>query len=144
MVLAAVEGSLYTSKVEALKIPKGLSIEHVMPQTWEEHWPLRRKRLDQTGEVELSEEELDEAKTLRNAHVHLLGNLTIVTQPLNAALSNAPWSRKQKELNKHSKLLLNSRLVEEYPSLFDEASIEARGEFLAERVLAIWPGPNEW
>ena len=41
MVLGAVEESLYSSKVEALQVPAKLSIEHVMPQTWEEHWPLR-------------------------------------------------------------------------------------------------------
>jgi hypothetical protein len=40
MVLGAIEESLYSSKVEALQVPKGLSIEHVMPQSWEEHWPL--------------------------------------------------------------------------------------------------------
>ena len=41
MVLGAVEESLYSSKAaEALQVPKGLSIEHIMPRSWEEHWPL--------------------------------------------------------------------------------------------------------
>jgi hypothetical protein len=135
MVLGAVEASLYTTKVEALKVPRGLSIEHVLPQSWEAHWPLPET---------LTDEEREAALAARNSHLHLLGNLTVVTRPLNAALSNAAWQVKQKELNKHSKLLLNSRLVEGHPEAFDEAAIDERGRFLAERVLAIWPGPTSW
>ena len=40
MLLSGVERSLYTSKTEALSVPKGLSLEHLMPQGWDKHWPL--------------------------------------------------------------------------------------------------------
>ena len=72
----------------------------------------------------------------------VLGNLTIVTQPLNSSLSNSAWPSKQKELNEHSKLLLNARLIDEYPDVFDEAAIDARGAWLADRIINIWPGPD--
>jgi hypothetical protein len=78
------------------------------------------------------------------SHLHLLGDLTLTTGPLNTALSNAPWKDKQKELNRQSKLLLNSRLVEQYPETFDEAAIEERGAFLAQGIVSIWPGPDSW
>lgn len=135
LVLSAVEESLYTSKVEAISVPKKLSIEHLMPQTWEEHWPL--------PEV-LTPEEREAALAARSERIHRLGNLTIVTLALNSAMSNAAWQTKQKEFNKYGTLLLNSRLVQERPDVFDEAAIDTRGEFLADRILEIWPGPDSW
>jgi hypothetical protein len=135
MALAAVEETLYTNKVEAIAVPKRLSIEHVMPQSWEEKWPLSR---------DLVGEEREAAEAARNERIHRLGNLTIVTQPLNSSLSNSPWASKQKGLTKNSKLLLNARLIDEHPDVFDEAAIDARGTWLADRIISIWPGPDSW
>ena len=41
-------------------------------------------------------------------------------------------------------LLLNGRLIDEYPEVFDQAAIDARSAFLAEKVITIWPGPEAW
>lgn len=106
-----------------------------MPQTWEEHWPLPS---------DPGFDEREAAEALRRSRIHLLGNLTLTTLPLNAALSNSAWPVKQKELNKGSILLLNARLIEEHPDAFDEAAIDARGAWLADRVVEIWPGPDSW
>jgi hypothetical protein len=135
MLLRAVEESLYSSKVESVLVPKELSVEHVMPQNWADNWRLA---------AGLSTEELAEAEAARNSKLHLIGNLTLVTAAHNAALSNATWHAKQKELNLHSKLLLNGRLLVEYPDVFDEAAIEARGGFYSDQIIAIWPGPDSW
>ncbi|WP_211239696.1 DUF262 domain-containing protein [Jiangella gansuensis] len=116
MALAAVEASLYTSKTDVLDIPVDrLSIEHLMPQEWEEHWPI-------TGPdgKPLEGEAQDKATEQRRARLHRLGNLTIVTQPLNSALSNAAWLTKRTALNRSSRLLLNARLAER--DRWDEAS----------------------
>ena len=40
MVLRAVELSLYNAKVDLPQVPRTLSIEHLLPQKWQEHWPL--------------------------------------------------------------------------------------------------------
>ena len=72
------------------------------------------------------------------------GNLTLTTLPLNSVLSNAAWLVKQKELNRVSKLLLNARLIEEYPDTFDEEAVSARGTFIANRIVSLWPGPAAW
>jgi hypothetical protein len=135
MLLRAVEESLYTSKVEVVMVPRHLSVEHVMPQTWGDNWPLP---------TDLTDEERTEAEALRNSKLHLIGNLTLVTPAHNSALSNSAWHAKQKELNLHSKLLLNGRLIDEYPDVFDEAAIDARSAFLAEKVITVWPGPEAW
>jgi Protein of unknown function (DUF1524) len=79
--------------------------------------------------------------------VNRLGNLTLVTQPLNAALSNAPWVRsatspisKRAELAKRSVLLINQQLCQHQE--WNEELIDARGEELTDRILRIWPGPE--
>jgi hypothetical protein len=89
-----------SAKTEAIGLPAGLSVEHALPQSWQEHWPVA-----------------DEDVESREAHVNRLGNLTLVTRPLNSALSNSPWlsidgvPSKRKELAKRSVLLIKGLSV---------------------------------
>jgi hypothetical protein len=126
MLLAALELELRrSSKVEDIyTLPGNLTIEHVMPQKWLEHWPLPAGR-DQDD---------------RDRHIHLLGNLTLTSGPLNSALSNAPWPTKRTALPQHSLLSLNQRIagVEHW----DEDAIDARGAELGEAICRIWRGPS--
>lgn len=70
-----------------------------------------------------------------------MGNLTLVTQPLNLAMSNGPWSQKRPELDK-SVLHLNKDLLDHAPEQWDEDAILARGQRLYETALKVWPGPD--
>ncbi len=135
MALAGVEASLYTNKTDVPQLASGLSLEHLLPQDWEEHWPPR----DAEGNF-LEGEAYDKVAEVRRARLHRLGNLTIVTKPLNSALSNSAWKAKRKELNAHSKLLLNARLAER--DSWDEKAIDEHGSWLADTVAALWPGPE--
>jgi hypothetical protein len=128
MALAAVESSLRTTKTEQAPLNGRLSIEHLLPQEWETSWPLAAGR------------EPDE----RWSRLHRLGNLTVVAQPLNSAMSNSPWITKRAELNRHSVLLLNARLAQH--DTWDESGIDEHGNWLARRISEIWPGPdsNNW
>jgi hypothetical protein len=139
MALSAVEASLYSSKTDLQRIPDTLTLEHLMPQEWDENWPL----VDDSG-VLLAGDAREEAAEARNRRVHRLGNLTLVTAPLNSSMSNAGWDTKRLELNRHSRLLLNSRLDD--IGGFTDATIDARGAWLVSRILEIWPGPdsNSW
>jgi Protein of unknown function DUF262/Protein of unknown function (DUF1524) len=132
MALAAVEHSLYTAKVDLPTVPDNLSLEHVMPQCWETHWPLP------------ADSDLAEARQQRQDRLHRLGNLTLTAVPLNAAMSNDSWPAKQAALNEASKLLLNVELITRYGDTFDEAAIDERGRLLAGRICTIWPGPDAW
>ena len=135
MALAAVEASLYSNKVDMPALVDNLSLEHLMPQEWETHWPLATTDGDAPdGEA------LEQASNARWARLHRLGNLTIVTSPLNSALSNSAWTTKRTELNRHSRLLLNARLAER--ETWDEQAIDEHGTWLVERLVAAWPGPN--
>jgi hypothetical protein len=135
MALAAVEASLYSNKTDIPALAGALSLEHLIPQGWENHWPLT----DADGNA-LEGQELEQAAEQRLARLHRLGNLTIVTHPLNASLSNSAWTTKRAELNRHSRLLLNARLAER--DTWDEQAVDEHGSWLAERLVAIWPGPD--
>ena len=135
MALAAVERSLYGPMTDIPGIPSSLSLEHVIPRKWELHWPI---------EASNPNEEI-EAQKRRSDAVHKLGNLTLTALPLNVKLSNGPWRDKQKALNQHSKLLLNTRLLERYGERFDEDAVDERTRELVETLCAVWPGPeHDW
>jgi hypothetical protein len=132
MVLSAIEKSLRTRKSEAIELPSGLTIEHIMPQKWERHWKL------DPGDVAAVNDRWD--------HIHRLGNLTLATSALNPSASNKEWPVKRVALRKHSLLLLNRELCDENRYTWDEAKIDARSATLAQAIVGIWPGPSaaEW
>lgn len=134
MALEAVEAGLRGGKTEQVAIGGSLSLEHLLPVEWEEHWPLP------ADEEPPDAESVARAAEARAIRLNRLGNLTIVTQPLNSAMSNAPWQRKRGVLNQHSVLLLNTRLAAR--DAWDEQAIDERGAWLADRLAEIWPGPE--
>ena len=135
MALAAVEATLYSNKTDVPELADTLSLEHLIPQDWEDNWPLT----DGNG-TPLEGEALEEATERRRSRMHRLGNLTIVTSPLNSSLSNSAWETKRKALNAESKLLLNARLAER--GSWDEDAVEAHSAWLADRLVKVWPEPD--
>lgn len=129
MTLAAIENAMRSEKSEEVPLPAKLTIEHVMPQRWRSTWPV-----DPPGDLAKTGE--------RERHIHRLGNLTLVTGKLNPSLSNSAWLTKRPELNNHSVLLLNRRVVDEHPEVWDEAAIDNRSVQLADYIERIWPSPT--
>lgn len=141
-VLSAIELQLRTERHEDVSLPSHLEIEHVMPRGWREHWGS-----GVAGSLELS--------ATRDALIHTIGNLTLVTKKLNLALSNRPWTDeeavvvaprgtdaglgKRSLLKKYSLLLLKEDIVEK--SSWTEDDIEARGVRLTAAALKVWPRP---
>lgn len=118
---------------------KRLNIEHVIPQSWHEHWPLSH------GSIDLQPEQRDEV-------VHCLGNLTLVTQRLNPSLSNRPWYEKREKLREFSLVRLTTSSVlssptsdtipnDEWVSTWDETRIGLRGSYLADLAVQTWTRP---
>lgn len=129
MVLRAVELKLREDP-EDEKLSRKLSVEHVIPQGWnEKHWPLPANL------------QAEAAANERQRSIHLLGNLTLTRGRLNTGLSNKAWKEKQPLLNKKSVMLLNNQLIATYPEVFDEMSIVERGRDLTKHILSIWRGP---
>lgn len=105
------------------------AIEHVMPRKWQTHWP----QADGTkGEVE------------REALIHTIGNLTLLTSSLNSKVSNGAWSGdsgKRKALEAHDALFLNRRFSEDLYQNWTDANIRHRTDELSKTIFEIWPVP---
>ena len=129
MVLETIEDNLRGVLAEEAHVARGsLTIEHVMPQSWAEHWPLGPATDSFRAELE------------RERLLHSLGNLTLVNAKLNPTLSNASWASKRVTLAEHTVLHLNKHLVNTYKDRdWSEATIKERGTALAKVVKRIWP-----
>jgi len=128
-VLEALELSMRGSKQESLVLPDGLTVEHVLPQQWQTHWPLA--------------EATPENQERRGRLLHSIGNLTLVTQAFNSALSNEPFAVKRQEIVTTSLLMLNTHF-QRYDDnhAWDEDEIVARADSLFAYALKIWPMPK--
>ena len=135
LVLEGVEEQLRkSSKAEQPDIPKNLTIEHVMPQSWEAKWPLSS---------DLDDEERLMRVNNRNRLVHTIGNLTLTDGRLNATLSNDSWNDKRETLKEHTIMHMNVQLTNDpkYDD-WDEQTIQARSKRMAKLVAEVWPGPD--
>ena len=125
MVLTGIEEQLRTERAETQEAPSNVQIEHIMPQAWSANWPIA----DDEGE----------ATDRRDRMIHTIGNLTLVSGPLNLSLSNGPWDRKKAALAAHSVLYLNKHLVDDGPQIWDKDAIEDRARWLHESAVNVWP-----
>ncbi len=143
--LQSLEQALRTTKDDVIAIQAGFTVEHVLPVRWAEHWPLPNGHSVPSEDVygASAEYKLDpaitEAVRLRETLKHTLGNLTLITQPLNAAIGNGPFTLKREKLSR-SALVLN-RMICRRP-VWNEEEIESRGLLLAERAACLWIRPN--
>lgn len=128
LVLEGIETELRTGMAETADVPRNLTIEHVMPQSWRQFWPL-------PADVE----EPGMAGVDRDRIIQSIGNLTLVNERLNPALSNGPWESKREGLGRHSVLFLNKDLLDKAPAAWDEAAIADRARRLCRAAIKVWP-----
>jgi len=110
-----------------------LPVEHIMPRKWRKHWDLPVSKADE-----------GDAEQLRDALIHTVGNLTLVTKALNSSMSNQAWTKKgepkkgkRKALADHTTLMLNKSLIE--MDRWDDDAIKERGLQTFKLALKIWP-----
>lgn len=136
MALTALELASRTPRQESLPLPinNQLTIEHVMPQGFKaEEWPYPEQESVDKQEVE----------SRRQTLLHSLGNLTLLTQPLNSEVSNGPFKIKRPEITKQSLLILNSYFQRFSDNdIWNEDTILERGKDLAELALRVWSYPG--
>src|SRR5690606_15479023 len=106
-----------------------LTIEHVMPQSWQRHWPPPN---------EIEGDESGEAR--RDRLTHSFGNLTLLTRGLNSKVGNAPYLARRNEITKHTELRLNTYFHD--VDHWDEAEILRRGAFMFSKAVEVWQHPG--
>lgn len=131
-ILEALDAYSPDAKSESLPLPLGLTIEHVMPQTWQTYWALA-----DTDKADPVTEQ--KAVARRDRLVNSLGNLTLITGSLNPSLSNSAWQTKRPELLKFSKLNLTQYFHANDADEWNEAAIEKRTRYLYLQMAKIWP-----
>ncbi len=104
------------------------SLEHLMPKRWENQW----------ANVPMQED-----KDFRNFKLKTLGNLSIITQPLNASIRDSDWKTKKLGVGKRKGLKHYSGGIETLAPYLDiqewnEQEIEKRADFLFNKARSIW------
>ena len=109
----------------------GLWTEHVLPVSWNEDWPFADGAFVERRSGDPKADERDRL-------LHSLGNLTLITGALNISSGNKCFAEKREKYAQHTSLFLNKWFVKK--TGWTEADIRERGEHLAEKAVAIWPG----
>ena len=117
--------------------PDFISVEHILPQSWPTYWPLPDDRKAPADKFSGADKTMLDAIKTREAALHTMGNLTLITVPANTTASNKPFDEKKIWL-KQSLLALNLSIVE--GNVWDEAAIAARAASLADAAIKLWPG----
>ena len=135
LLLHVIDSELHSRMTEKYELEWYLTVEHILPQHWETHWPLPPKE-------EESAEEYAERKQRRNHVLHTIGNLTLLTKSLNPLVSNGPFDAKKAKILEHSAINLNREFLQATDH-WDEACILERGRRLFEVAKKTWPRPAE-
>jgi hypothetical protein len=155
-VLQEIEIAKRTKYHETTTLAPSLTVEHVMPQQWAAHWPMAdgtRPNADQIYAALFNSVEDDTPVghiVRRNRLRESFGNLTLLTQPLNAAVSNGPYGDwvndkgetvkgKRTALQDHSLLVMNREITD--CDTWGEDAIIARGRNLFALARTIWKLP---
>ncbi len=111
-------------KFNAMVLSDNGTLEHIMPQKWEANWGESIK-----GDVI--------AEQKRHDHIGLIGNMTLLSGKLNAAISNSPFADKKLEMEKFADLTITKEVLA--LDDWDEQTIAARTEALSAEILKLWP-----
>jgi hypothetical protein len=126
-------------ETKAVPTTEELTVEHILPQGWEG-----------TGHYPLADGE--DYRLRRNQILHTFGNLTLLTQNLNSAVSNGPFldrstddgtgtlEGKRTQICRYSLLNLNAYLQDKQN--WTENEIAARAEILFGQAIKLWPLPQ--
>lgn len=111
------------------------SLEHIMPKKWRNHWSM----------PDTQQQVLE-----RDRKLLTLGNLTIITQALNASIRDADWqTKKAGRGTDNAGLKKYAEGIDTFSGFlekdeWDEAAIDERAAFLLCNILEVWEAPYEY
>ncbi|MCL2017927.1 MAG: DUF262 domain-containing HNH endonuclease family protein [Alphaproteobacteria bacterium] len=125
----------------------GYTLEHIMPQTWEDYWNLTQL----PGE---SEDNFQKRKSIRSEAIYAIGNMTLLKGGLNSSVSNYELARKidagssvRNDIRRCGDLTITKEIISEYDKaknsgaeyIWDETKIETRTKNIEGEFFALWP-----
>lgn len=120
------------------------SLEHIMPQKWEQYWKDMPDKHNPDGSIMQSET----AKADRYEKIYWIGNMTLLTSSLNTSLRNYEFNKKmegegrKRGIKIYADLSITSMdIVEPYDKgdkIWDENKIMTRTNALTEEINGIW------
>ena len=121
------------------------SLEHIMPQKWEEYWNLDTCPVVST-ETDLVIKDREAAAEVRWSAVYELGNMTLLNSSLNSSLRNFEFSRKvvgekrKKGIKEYASLDITREIVNVYEKnkVWNEKFIRKRTTELTKEFFEIW------
>lgn len=129
-ILYLLETSIREGKPHATKLYPfdRYSLEHLMPRSWKENWPLPEG---------VTEDEREDA-------IWCLGNLAMLPSKLNTSISNASWQTKKDGKGKNLGIVHYAADIETLANVitqpvWNETAISERADWIAANALKIWP-----
>ena len=120
------------------------SLEHVMPQKWEEYWHDMPEKKNLDGTVMMTED----SKKDRYNKIYWIGNMTLLTSSLNSSLRNFVFEKKvsgdgrKKGMKAYAALSITQDDIvwrfERGDVLWDEHRIAERTKSLSQEIERIW------
>jgi hypothetical protein len=126
----AVAGSLQT----------GLSVEHILPQSWRGKWLLPDGTKVSVDPLAVLDDVTKTAVERRERTIHTLANLTLLPQAANSSVGNDSFADKRDRLL-GSLLAMNTEIAKcGDEDWHEDRGIKKRGEDLCEKAMQLWPG----
>ena len=99
------------------------TLEHLMPQTWQENWSNIGKNEETANEL-----------------IYQIGNMALLKSKLNTAIQNNNWDKKREEIQKHAMLKITQEVTKN--RAWNKNKIEERSEKIFNDFLKIWQNPT--
>lgn len=128
LVLFWIELSKYTTKHDKSDLKYEYTLEHIMPQS-------TTKKINENWSSVCND--TTKAKEL----VYQIGNMILVTKPLNSTLSNKKWSEKKEGLRSYISLITSKEVLDKDD--WNETTITDRTKDLIKEFFEIWGNDGE-
>jgi hypothetical protein len=150
-ILLELEFAIRTGKTDPAPVPSMVSIEHLMPQSWYDNWPMPdgssptpQERINACSISQAAEKSSGRTGVIaqRERLLHTVGNLTLHSQSLGSSIGNVNFAKKQAAFRKHGLFQITKGFTAPEITAWDENAIRARGQTLFELALRLWPRPG--
>lgn len=120
------------------------TLEHIMPQKWQEFWPVYNPVVKDENGQDITDGET--AEEMRSAAVYEIGNMALLVSSLNTSIRNYEFKRKMEGegrkagVKKYDYLLYTKDITALYDKgdIWDETKIHNRTRQLTDEILKMW------